>query len=126
MKLNREKICIALVMIVLILVFGGAAYASEEADSDVAENTISEEMQTDDEEMTEPEPTVVNTVTVIGTVHDDYVLVSKQGIAYGIAETEVGDVMGQYVGEEVIVKGIISVEEDQKYISVISFEFVEN
>ena len=83
------------------------------------------DVQAVDEEIVEPEPTIIPAVTIIGRVADDYILISEQGIAYGIAETEAGDVMGQYIGEKVIAKGIVSMADDQKYISVISFEFVE-
>ena len=126
MKSNREIIWIVLVLVTLILVCGSSTFASGETEAGMVENTISEEMQADDEEMNEPEPTDIQTVTIIGTVAVDYVLVSKQGVVYGITETEAGDVMGQYVGEEVIVKGIISEVDDEKLISVISFGFVES
>jgi deoxyribose-phosphate aldolase len=143
MNLNRETRCVALVIVALILVFGGPAFASVEEEVGVVENALPEEIQAVDEEVgvvenalpeeiqavdeetTEAEPTDIQTVTIIGTVGEDYVLVSKQGVTYGIAETEAGDVMGQYVGEEVKVKGIISVDDDQKFISVMSFDFVE-
>jgi hypothetical protein len=125
MNLNRKKICIALALAALMFVFGGSVFASEDEEVNAIENTLTEEIQPVDEEVTEPEQTDIQTVTIIGTVDDDYVLVSKQGVAYGIAETEAGDVMGQYVGEEVTVKGIISEVDDQKFISVTSFDFVE-
>jgi len=125
MNLNRETICVALVIVALILVFGGPAFASGEEEVGVVENALPEEIQAVDEETTEAEQTDIQTVTIIGTVGEDYVLISKQGVTYGIAETEAGDVMGQYVGEEVKVKGIISVADDQKFISVTSFDFVE-
>jgi len=125
MNLNRETICVALVIVALILVFGGPAFASVEEEVGVVENALPEEIQAVDEETTEAEQTDIQTVTIIGTVGEDYVLISKQGVTYGIAETEAGDVMGQYVGEEVKVKGIISVADDQKFISVTSFDFVE-
>jgi preprotein translocase subunit SecF len=157
MNLKSEKICVALVMAALILIFGYTTFASGEEEIGAAENIISEEIQAVDEELVEPEleqdeaqdvdeemveseptdiqaenaevaepeQTEAQAATISGTVEDDYVLVSKQGVVYVITETEAGDVMGQYVGEEVIVKGIVTVVDEEKFISVTSFDFVE-
>lgn len=142
MNSNSKKILVASLIAVFFIIFGSVTFASEMEEIAPVENMIAEEMQVGEEEMVEPEleqaegqdvneemveseSTDIQAVTIIGTVGEDFVLISKQGIAYGIAETEAGDVMGQYVGEKVIAKGIISVVDDEKFISVTTFDFVE-
>lgn len=129
MNLHRKIIALGLVVIATFLwsIIWSAPFASaeEEAVGDALETTIQDEQQPIVTEMNDQAQTQARTVTITGTINEDYQLVSKQGTVYEIAETEAGDVMVQYVGEEVIAKGTVSTIDDQRVLFVVSFEFVE-
>jgi hypothetical protein len=128
MDKNRRTIASGLLVIAACLcLFWGSTFANTEDESaGNAPETITQEGQPPSvPEMNEQAQTGAQTVTITGTINEQYQLVSSQGTVYEIAETEAGDVMVQYVGEEVVAKGTVTTVEDQKILSVVSFEFVE-
>ena len=64
-------------------------------------------------------------VTIVGTVTDDFQIVDENGEAYEIAETEAGFDLSEYSGAQVKVNGTVEQGENGKVINVNSFELVE-
>ena len=125
---NSRTIVWGLVVIAAgLTLFWGNIFAGteEEAAGNAIETTIQEGQQPSGPEMNEQMQTGARTVTISGIINEDYQLVTDQGAVYEIAETEAGDVMVQYVGEEVMAKGSVMTVDDQSILSVVSFEFVE-
>jgi hypothetical protein len=126
----RNRITIAsglLVLAACLCLFWGSTFAgADEESTGNASETMTQEGQVPPvPEMNDQAQTGAQTVTVTGIINEEYQLVSGQGTVYEIAETEAGDVMVQYVGEEVTAKGTVTRVDDQRILSVVSFEFVE-
>lgn len=68
------------------------------------------------------EPT---TVTVVGEINDQYQIVTKDGIIYEIADTELGDEVLKLIGSVVEVTGDVIEEDGVKVINVKSFKAKE-
>ena len=128
MNRRRRTIAPGLVVIAacLCIIWSSALAATEEgAAGNPFETMVQDEQQPVVPEKNEQMQATDRTVTITGTINENYQLVSREGTVYEIAETEAGDVMVQYVGEEVIAKGTSSTVDDQRVLSVVSFEFVE-
>jgi len=125
---NRKSIASGLVVVAVCLCFfWGSTFANAEEESagNAIETMTQEEQQpfaTDTNDQVQAE---APTVTITGSINEDYQLVSDQGTVYEIAETEAGDMMVQYIGETVMAKGKVLTVDDQRILSVVSFEFVE-
>jgi len=125
---NRKPIASGLVVIAACLcILWGSSYANAEEESvgNPIETMTQEEQQPFAPDTNDQVQTEARTVTVTGVINEDYQLVSDQGAVYEVAETEAGDVMVQYIGEEVTAKGTVLTVDDQRILSVVSFEFVE-
>jgi len=125
---NRKPIASGLVAIAACLcILWGSTYANAEEESvgNSIETMPQEEQQPFAPDTNDQVQTEARTVTVTGVINEDYQLVSDQGAVYEVAETEAGDVMVQYIGEEVTAKGTVLTVDDQRILSVVSFEFVE-
>ena len=68
------------------------------------------------------EPT---TVTIVGEVNDQYQIVTKDGIIYEIADTELGDEVVKLIGAVVEVTGDVKEEDGVKVLDVKSFKAKE-
>jgi hypothetical protein len=64
-------------------------------------------------------------VTLVGTVTDDFRIVDENGETYDIAETEAGFDLSEYSGAMVKVSGTVEQGENGKVITVNSFELME-
>ena len=125
---NRKPIASGLVVIAICLcLFWGGTFtnAEEESVGNAIETMPPEEQQPFAPEMNDQMQTEAPTATFTGIINEDYQLVSDQGTVYEIAETEAGDLMVQYIGEKVMAKGTVLTVDDQRILSVVSFEFVE-
>jgi len=65
-----------------------------------------------------------DSVTMIGTVNDNYQIVVDNGQAYEIAEGEKGDEVTQLVGKKVKVAGMVEEDDGAKLITVTSYEVI--
>ena len=124
---NRKIISGLVVITAILFIFWGStlANAEEEGADNAIETMPQEEQQLFVPEMNEEVQPEARTITVSGIINEDYQLVTAQGVVYEIAETEAGDVMVQYIGEEVMAKGTEFTVDDQRILSVVSFEFIE-
>lgn len=70
--------------------------------------------------------TITLAATIVGTVEDNYQIITEDGDAYNIADTDTGnDLVMNSTGKIVRVNGQITEEEGVKTISIESFEIVE-
>ena len=124
---NRKIISGLVVIAASLCIFWGGTFtkAEEEGAGNAIETMPQEEQQPFVPDMNEEAQPKARTITVTGIINEDYQLVTAQGVVYEIAETEAGDVMVQYIGEEVMAKGTELRVDDQRVLSVVSFEFVE-
>lgn len=65
-----------------------------------------------------------NSVTIVGTVNDDYTLVDDEGEIYFIAESEYGDELAENAGVRVSVTGIVEEEDGGPVIRVQSYKII--
>lgn len=63
-------------------------------------------------------------VTIIGTVNNEYQIVTDDDMVYEVAETEKGDEVVDLVGKKVKVMGTVEESEGTKIITVTSYEVV--
>ena len=61
-------------------------------------------------------------VTIVGTVNNEYQIVTEDETVYEVAETEKGDEVVELVGKKVKVMGIVEESEGTKIITVTSYE----
>lgn len=61
-------------------------------------------------------------ITIAGTVTENFQVVTGKGIKYDIAENKEGEEMLKHVGENVTVKGRLTIINEQKLLTVISYE----
>lgn len=66
-----------------------------------------------------------DSVTIIGTVNDNYQIVTDNGQAYAIAEGKKGDELVELVGKKVKATGIADEVDGEKIIEVTSYEVIE-
>jgi len=65
------------------------------------------------------------TVTIVGTVNEDYQIVVDDGDVYEVAYTEKGNEMvDKCVGKQVKATGVVEELEDMKTISITSYEVI--
>ena len=64
----------------------------------------------------------VESATIVGTVNDDYQIVTADENVYEVAETEKGDEVVGLVGKKVKVTGTVEDSEGAKIISVTAYE----
>jgi len=64
-------------------------------------------------------------LTIAGTVTKDFQLVTSKGVKYDIAENKQGEEMLKHVGENVIAKGRLTIINEQKLFTVISYKLSE-
>lgn len=65
------------------------------------------------------------TVTVVGTVNDNFQIMQENGTTYEVVDTELGADVLSRTGTKVKVTGEITVEEDIKTIEVTSYTVLE-
>jgi len=61
-------------------------------------------------------------MTIMGTVNDDYQIVTDDEKVYEVAETEKGDEVVRLVGKKVRVTGTVEESEGTKIITVTAYE----
>jgi hypothetical protein len=64
------------------------------------------------------------TMTITGTVNEDYQIVSDNGQIYEVADTEKGVEVVDLVGKKVKVTGTVEEEDGEKVITIISYEVI--
>lgn len=64
--------------------------------------------------------------TIMGTVNDDYQIVTEDEKVYEVAETEKGDEVVRLVGKKVKVTGTVEESEGTKVITVTAYEVMED
>jgi len=64
------------------------------------------------------------TVTIAGTVNEDYQIVADNGQIYQVADTEKGDEVIDLVGKKVKVTGTVEESDGEKVITVTSYEVI--
>jgi hypothetical protein len=107
-----------------LTLFWGISLAGEEEETMEA-TTVQEAGLPDDSSMEGSEQMEPDTVTVNGSVNNEFQLVTANGQTYEIAETETGDVLVQYPGQEVQVEGTITEVDGVFIMTVTSFTFIE-
>jgi hypothetical protein len=65
-----------------------------------------------------------NSVTIVGTVNDDYTLVDDEGEIYLIAESENGDQLAENAGVRVSVTGIVEEDGNGPVIHIQSYKII--
>ena len=65
------------------------------------------------------------TMTITGTVNEDYQIVADNDQIYEVADTEKGVEVVDLVGKKVKVKGTVEEEDEKKVITVTSYEIIE-
>jgi hypothetical protein len=65
-----------------------------------------------------------NSVTIVGTVNDDYTLVDDEGEIYFIAESENGDQLAENAGVRVSVTGIVEEDDHGPVIHIQSYKII--
>jgi len=65
------------------------------------------------------------TMTITGTVNDDYQIVADDGQVYEVGQTEKGDEVVDLAGKRVKATGMVEESEGQKTINITSYEVVE-
>jgi hypothetical protein len=65
-----------------------------------------------------------NSVTIVGTVNDDYTLVDDEGEIYFIAESEYGDQLAENVGVRASVIGIVEEDDNGPVIHIHSYKII--
>lgn len=65
------------------------------------------------------------TVSIIGTINEDYQLVDNEGVVYDIADNDAGYEVAEFVGKKVSVIGTVTEEEGSKTITIASYEVIE-
>lgn len=65
------------------------------------------------------------TMTIAGTVNDDYQIVADDGQVYEGGQNEKGDEVVDLAGKRVKATGMVEESEGQKTINIISYEVVE-
>ena len=65
-----------------------------------------------------------NSVTIVGTVNDDYTLVDDEGEIYFIADSEKGEQLAENAGVRVSVTGIVEEEDGGPVIRVQSYKII--
>jgi hypothetical protein len=65
------------------------------------------------------------TVTITGTVNDDYQIVADDGQVYEVGQNEKGDEVVDLAGKRVKATGTVEESEGQKTINITSYEVVE-
>ena len=65
-----------------------------------------------------------NSVTIVGTVNDDYTLVDDEGEIYLIAESENGDQLAENAGARASVTGIVEEDDNGPVIHVHSYKII--
>ena len=63
-------------------------------------------------------------MTIMGTVNDDYQIVTADEKVYEVAETEKGDEVVELVGKKVEVTGTVEASEGTKIFTVMAYEVV--
>ena len=65
-------------------------------------------------------------MTVIGEVNDDYQIVTDLGVAYEVANTDMGNELLDHVGKKVKATGTVTEEDEVQIIKVASYEVLED
>jgi hypothetical protein len=65
------------------------------------------------------------TVTVTGTVNEDYQIVGDDGTIYEVDDTNAGNEVIEHVGKKVKLQGALTESEGAKVITVMSYEILE-
>jgi hypothetical protein len=66
----------------------------------------------------------LETVTIAGTVNEDYQIVADNGQIYQVADTEKGDEVIDLVGKKVKVTGTVEESDGEKVITITSYEVI--
>ena len=64
-------------------------------------------------------------VSISGVINEDGQLVSSDGMAYDIADSEEGEQVMEMVGKKVTVKGTVMESEGTKILTVTEFDLIE-
>jgi hypothetical protein len=64
-------------------------------------------------------------MSLVGTVNDNYQIVTEDDETYFIGENEKGDELIQHVDRKVRVTGMVQKSEDEKVIMITSYEIIE-
>ena len=70
-------------------------------------------------------PAAADRMAVMGTVMDDYRIVTDQGESYEIADTDLGNSVMDYVGQKVEVQGEVTEEEGFKIVRVVEYRLLD-
>jgi hypothetical protein len=62
--------------------------------------------------------------TIVGTVNDDFQIVTEDGQIYEVAENKLGDEVVNLVRKKVRVKGRVETEKGEKVITIIAYELI--
>jgi hypothetical protein len=65
------------------------------------------------------------TVSITGTINEDYQLVDNKGVVYDIADNDAGYEIAEFVGKKVSVTGTVMEEEGSKIITIATYEVIE-
>jgi hypothetical protein len=65
-------------------------------------------------------------MTVIGEVNNDYQIVTDQGVAYEVEDTDMGNELLNHVGKKVEVTGTVTEEDEVQTIKVASYVILED
>lgn len=127
MQKKAKNILIMFLIVPLVFLLGGNAYADEGSEATGKEETeaIQEYQPSAEQEPGIPEGQEFKEITVTGTINDYYQVETAQGDLYEIAESEVGDEMGRNAGRKVKVKGWVYEADGYKILSVESYQFTE-
>jgi len=63
-------------------------------------------------------------ITIVGTVNEDYQIVADNGQIYEVADTEKGVEVVDLVGKKVKVTGTVEEEDGKKVITITSYEVI--
>jgi hypothetical protein len=64
-------------------------------------------------------------MTIVGTVNDDFQIVTEDGQVYEVAENTLGDEVVNLVRKRVRVKGRVEKEKGERVITITGYELVE-
>jgi len=128
MKLNKKKFHLVFVVMALIGFYFGSAIGSgppQFKKKDPATVMQGGEQPVAKEIVIASEMAGDEILTIAGTVTKDFQLVTSKGVKYDIAENKQGEEMLKHVGENVIAKGRLTIINEQKLFTVISYKLSE-
>ena len=66
-----------------------------------------------------------STITITGTVNDDYQIVADDGTVYSVKESKKGDEVVELIGKKIKATGMVEESEGEKTITITSYEIIE-